>query len=92
MGRRRKRFGAQDIERMLAHIRKLESARLGMSGQSKAQLAGLLSRLDADVTYESRMRKREEEKRQKEAERLERKRKPRVRLPRRPRPPIEGID
>jgi hypothetical protein len=44
MGRRWK-FQQQDIERILAHMRALESARLGLSGKSKARLAGLLSQI-----------------------------------------------
>jgi hypothetical protein len=43
MGSRWK-FEHQDVERILAHMRMLESARLGHSGKSKARLAGLLTR------------------------------------------------
>jgi hypothetical protein len=44
MGSRWK-FERQDVERILAHMRKLESARLGLSGKSKARLAvGLLTK------------------------------------------------
>jgi hypothetical protein len=41
---RSKKFASTDIERMLAHMRMLESARLGQSGKSKARLAGLLTK------------------------------------------------
>jgi hypothetical protein len=44
MGRRWK-FQQQDIERILAHMRALESARLGLSGKSKARLVGLMSHI-----------------------------------------------
>jgi len=43
MGSRWK-FERQDVERILAHMRMLESARLGHSAKSKARLAGLLTR------------------------------------------------
>jgi hypothetical protein len=42
---RRLKFEARDIDRILAHLRRLESVRLGLSGQSKARLAGLLSQV-----------------------------------------------
>jgi hypothetical protein len=40
---RRKKFAASDIDRMLAHMRALEAARLGPSVKGKARLVGLLS-------------------------------------------------
>jgi hypothetical protein len=79
MGSRMK-FEQRDIERILAHMRQLESARLGLSGKSKARLAGLLSQIGGGVTYEERLRIREEDKRKKEAEK--RARQPRGRPPR----------
>ncbi len=60
---RRWKFERRDIERILNHMRLLEGARLGMSTKSKVKLAGLLSQL-GNVTYESRLKAREEERRQ----------------------------
>jgi hypothetical protein len=62
MGRRLK-FERQDVDRIIAHLRDLESARLGLSGQSKARLAGLLSKIEGGITYEERLRMREANKR-----------------------------
>jgi DNA-binding transcriptional MerR regulator len=41
----RKRFEPKDIDRIRAYMRDMESARLGLSGKSKARLVGLLSQL-----------------------------------------------
>jgi hypothetical protein len=59
----RLKFEARDVERILTHMRLLENTRL----ESKARLAGLLSQI-GNVTYESRLREREEEKRRKAEE------------------------
>jgi hypothetical protein len=55
---RRLKFEARDIDRILAHLRRLESVRLGLSGQSKARLAGLLSQVGGGG-YEELVRVRE---------------------------------
>ncbi|MCP3399921.1 hypothetical protein [Bradyrhizobium sp. CCGB20] len=44
MGNRLK-FEENDVERILTHLRELESARLGPSIKAKAKLAGLMSRV-----------------------------------------------
>jgi hypothetical protein len=62
MGSRLK-FEQRDIERILAHMRQLESARLGLSGQSKARLAGLLSQVGVSGGYDELVRMREASKR-----------------------------
>lgn len=42
---RRLKFEAKDIDRILAHLRVLEAARLGPSILSKARLAGLMAQV-----------------------------------------------
>jgi DNA-binding transcriptional MerR regulator len=61
MGSRLK-FQQNDVERILAYMRKLEGTRLGMSGKSKARLAGLLTRTYGS-DYENLIRMREPPKR-----------------------------
>jgi hypothetical protein len=79
---RRWKFQPQDIERILAHLRVLESVRLGPSVKSKVRLVGLMSQVRGGG-YDVLVRMREEEKRKKEAENVTRKpRRPRGRLPR----------
>ncbi|MGY2906563.1 hypothetical protein [Bradyrhizobium sp. URHC0002] len=82
----RKKFELKDIDRIIAHLRELESARLGPSVKSQVRLIGLMSQV-VGIDYEERVRQREAEKRRKEAERRERRVKQRVRLPRAKRPP-----
>jgi hypothetical protein len=79
---RSKKFASTDIERMLAYMRDLEAARLGPNVKGKARLVGLMSQIGG-VTYEDRLRRREEEKRKKDAEKAMRPKR-RVRFPRRP--------
>ena len=55
---RRKRFEAQDIDRIRAHLRDLEAARLGPRVQSGAKLVGLLSHLG---DYQTLLKMREKE-------------------------------
>jgi hypothetical protein len=57
MGSRWK-FERQDVERILAHVRMLESARLGHSAKSKARLAGLLTKTYGSA-YEQLIRMRD---------------------------------
>jgi hypothetical protein len=78
---RSKKLAASDIERMLAYMRELEAARLGPGVKGKARLVGLMSQVGG-VTYEDRLRRREEEKRKKDAEKAMRPKR-RVRCPRR---------
>ena len=80
----RLKFHPKDIERIVVHLRDLESARLGPSVQSKVRLVGLMSQV-AGIDYEERLRQREAEKRRKEAERATRPPQRRIRLPRFPR-------
>ena len=75
----RKRFEPQDIDRIRAYLRDMESARLGPSGKSKARLVGLMSQVYPG--YEELLRLREEAKRKKDAEKAMRPKR-RVRLPR----------
>jgi hypothetical protein len=88
---RRWKFEPRDIERILAHLRALESARLGPSEKSKVRLVRLMSQIGGGG-YEGLLRRREEEKRKKEAEKANRPpRQPRGRLPRakKPEPPAD---
>jgi hypothetical protein len=52
----RKRFEPQDLDRIRAYMRDLESVRLGLSGKSKARLVGLMSQLDGGYDELVRMR------------------------------------
>ncbi|WP_213737079.1 hypothetical protein [Bradyrhizobium sp. dw_411] len=83
---RSKKFAATDIERMLAHMRELEAARLGPGVKGRARLVGLMSQIGG-VTYEDRLLRRQEEKRKKDAEKAARPKR-RVRLPKRNAPDI----
>jgi DNA-binding transcriptional MerR regulator len=78
----RKRFEPRDLDRISAHMRNLEAARLGPSVKSKVRLIGLMSQLGGGVTYDDRLRMREEELRKKEAEKAKRPLQRRGRLPR----------
>ena len=53
---RSKKFERADIDRILAHMRAMESARLGLSGKSKARLVGLLSQVGGSYDELVRMR------------------------------------
>jgi hypothetical protein len=77
----RKKFEPRDIERIIAHLRELEAARLGPSVKNKVRLVGLMAQVGG-VTYEDLLRRREEEKRKKAEERAQRVVQRRVRLPR----------
>jgi len=83
----RKKFEPQDLDRIRAHMRALEAARLGPSIQSKVRLVGLMSQLGGD--YAELLRMRETEQRKKEAEKASRPPQRRVRLPR-SKPKSEG--
>jgi hypothetical protein len=82
----RLKFERGDVERILAHMRRLESTRLGMSGKSKVRLVGLMSKIGS-ASYEDVRRSLDEAKRKKEEERAKRPPQRRVRLPRAPRRP-----
>jgi hypothetical protein len=85
----RKRFEPQDLDRIRSYLRDLEAARLGPSIKSKARLVGLMSQLGG-VSYEDRLRMRDEEKRKKEAEKAKRPPQRRIRLPRFKKPDLLG--
>src|SRR4051812_13357769 len=78
MGSRLK-FEQQDLQRILAHLRKLEAARLGPSVKSKVRLVGLMGQVEGGG-YEALLRMRELNQRKKEAEKANRPRR-RIRLP-----------
>jgi hypothetical protein len=65
---RSKKFASTDIERMLAHMRDMEAARLGPGVKSKARLVGLMSSHHLGGGYDELVRRREAEKRKKEAD------------------------
>ncbi|SIO56267.1 hypothetical protein SAMN05443247_08240 [Bradyrhizobium erythrophlei] len=86
---RRKKFEPKDIDRIIAHMRELEVARLGPSVKSKVRLMGLMQRIGgSDYAYLLQMR--EGGKRKKEAEKANRPPQRRVRLPRYKKPDLEG--
>jgi DNA-binding transcriptional MerR regulator len=85
---RRKKFDPEDIDRIIAHLRVLEAAKLGPSVKSKVRLVGLMSQVGG-IDYEERLRQREADKQRKEAEKAKRPPQRRVRLPSAKRPPQE---
>ncbi|MCC8976467.1 hypothetical protein [Bradyrhizobium brasilense] len=78
------KFEAKDVDRILAHLRQLEAARLGPSIKAKARLAGLMSHLGG-YDHLKAVREAAEARRRPKTEPPKR----RVRLPRRPRPSSE---
>jgi len=93
---RRWKFEPKDIDRIIAHLRELETARLGPSVKSKVRLVGLMSQVGG-ASYEQLLNLREANRLKLEANKMEEQRRrrpleklPRAKLKRRLKPPADS--